>query len=426
MWQRHLTSIFLYIFIFSFSKVCAEPLELNLDAQAAILVNADTGRILYEKDADKLLYPASTTKIATALYALKVKGLELEENVIAQQDSIGSVSWSEKVKSHFTLPAHWIEHGSSHIGIKRGERLSFKTLLYALMVASGNDAANVIGQFVSGDVPTFMNEVNAYLNEIGCKNTHYKNPHGLHHPKHQTTARDLVLMTREALKDPVFRNLVLTKRYTRPKTNMQEPMVMVQTNRLIKKGSTYYYPKAIGVKTGYTGEAGYNLVAAAKDQGRTLIAVVLKCKDRGDTFENVKKMFEKAFNQTKMRRRLLKEGMQNLSLNLEGAAQPLKTYIQDEVGVDYFPAEEPTIEAHVQWQDLTLPISKGQRVGEIKLYSNDNSFVKFVPLLALEEVKPTFWFSMKRLWNGNSQFFLGSIFFLGSSAFSYIVYRKKK
>lgn len=426
MWRGRCTCIFLFIFLFSLPKVCAKPLELKVKAQAAILVNADTGRILYEKNADKLLYPASTTKVATALYALKSKGLHLEENVIARQDSIGSVSTAEKVKSHYSLPPHWIEHGSSHVGIKRGEKLSFKTLLYAMMVASGNDAANVIAQFVSGDVPTFMNEVNRYLSEIGCQNTHFNNPHGLHHPQHQTTARDLVLMTREALKDPVFRNLVMTKRYTRPTTNKQDSMVMVQTNRLIKNGSSYYYPKAIGVKTGYTGEAGYNLVAAAKDDGRTLIAVVLKCKDRADTFENVKMMFEKAFKQKKMRRRLLKEGMQNLSLNLEGAAQGLKTYIQDEVVVDYFPAEEPTIEAHVQWQTLTLPIHKDQRVGEIKLFSKDKSFVKFVPLLAAEEVKPTLWFSMKRLWKGHSDLFLGSVFFLSFGSLGYVVYRRRK
>jgi D-alanyl-D-alanine carboxypeptidase (penicillin-binding protein 5/6) len=137
-----------------------------------------------------------------------------------------------------------------------------------------------------------MTQLNDYVKRLGCTSTTFYNPHGLHHPKQQTTAYDLAVITQDALKNPVFREMVATVRYTRPKTNKQEPSTLVQTNRLLRTGP-FYYPKAIGVKTGYYSLAGNNLVAAAKDGERTLIAVVLKANER-----NVRSCFQSASDPT--------------------------------------------------------------------------------------------------------------------------------
>lgn len=414
------------VFVIYVADLKAEPLKVSVDASSALLINAETGQVLYEKNSDKQYFPASTTKIATALFALKKKKDFLGDKVTAQQDSIGSILSAEKVRSNYTLPAYWIEKGSSHIGIKRGEIFCLEDLFYGMMIASGNDAANVIAQDVSGSVPKFMEGLNTYLQEMGCKKTVFYNPHGLHHPKHLTTAEDLALIAREAMKEPFFRKLVSTVRYTRPETNKQESSVFVQTNQIIRPNSRYYYPKAIGIKTGYTGEAGYALVAAARDGERTLIAVLLKCSERGDSFEGAKKLFESAFNQRKLRRVLLNKGIQELTTQVEGASTPLVTYLDRDVFVEYYLAEEPDIRANVFWKNLKSPIEKGECVGEIRLASQNTSFEQTVYLYAAEDVQSSLWFFIREMWGAYRTIFLGAVFVSVAMLFILQLLRKRK
>lgn len=369
-------------------NLAAEPLSISVNAEAAILMNADTGAILFEKNAKALHYPASITKIATAAYALKMKKGHLDTVVTAEQESIASIAPDAKRRSNYTMPAFWVEQGSNHMGIKKGEELTFKDLLYGMMVASANDAANVIAQYVGGTIPNFMTGLNGWLAEIGCKSTTFYNPHGLHYPKHQTTAYDMAVITREALKDPLFRQIVATVRYTRPKTNKQEPTTLVQTNRLLRSGR-YHYPKAIGVKTGGTSMALHTFVGAAKQEDRTLIAVVLRTKERNDIFLDTTKMFEAAFNQPKVQRILLKSGPQKFALDVPGAANPVKTLIKENLTIEYYPAEEPKVKCLLQWDKLTLPIVKDQRVGELSLQTEQGTIIKKVPLFAAEDVQIT-------------------------------------
>jgi D-alanyl-D-alanine carboxypeptidase (penicillin-binding protein 5/6) len=375
----------------------AEGLSISVNAEAAILMNAENGTILYEKNAHTIHFPASITKIATAAYALKKKGGQLDTIVVAEQESIASISPEAKRRSNYTMPPYWVEQGSNHMGIKKGEELTLRDLLYGMMVTSANDAANVIAQHVGGTIPNFMTEVNAWLKEIGCEDTYFCNPHGLHHPKHQTTAYDMALMTREALKDPMFRQLVSTVRYTRPKTNKQESTTLVQSNRLLKPGP-HYYPKAIGVKTGGTTMALRTFVAAAKQDDRTLISVVLRTKERFDIFTDTIKMFETAFNQPKVQRILLKAGPQKFALEFPGASIPVKTYIKDNLAIDYYPAEEPIMKCLLIWEKLKLPIVKDQRVGELSVEGSQGEIIKKVPLYAAEDVRPTWIQWLKGLW----------------------------
>lgn len=374
-------------------QAIAEPLSVSVKADSAILMNADTGAILYEKNAHKIQYPASITKVATALYTLVSQEDKLDTEITAEREAIASVTYEAKKRSNYSLPAHWLEPGATHMGIKKGEILSLRDLLYGIMLASANDASNMVAQHIGGTVPGFMEELNSYLKELGCKNTHFCNPHGLHHPKHVTTAYEMALITKEALKSPLFRDIVKTVRYKRPKTNLQESTTLIQGNRLLRSGK-YFYQKAIGIKTGYTSDAENTFVAGATHEGRTLIVVLLKTKDRDDNYTDTRMLFETAFNQIPIRRVLLKNGPQKYQLAMEGADKVIKTMIHNDVCVDYYPAEEPQLRCKLFWDKLKLPIAAGQRVGEIQLSTENGRFLQAVPVYSQAEIGVTWkhWF----------------------------------
>jgi serine-type D-Ala-D-Ala carboxypeptidase (penicillin-binding protein 5/6) len=353
-------------------------------------MNADTGVILFEKNAHALQYPASVTKVATAVYALKVAGNKLDTKIEADHDSVASISEELLRKSNYTKPAYWLIPGGTHIGIKKGEILTLKDLLYGLMLASGNDAANVIAKHIGGTIPDFMKQVNSYLKGIGCKQTTFYNPHGLYFPKHQTTAYDLAMIMKEGLKNPQFCEIIATKQYTRPKTNKQESSTLVQTNRLIRKGKNYY-AKALGGKTGYLSVAGHTFVAAARHDGRTLIAVLLKTKERAEMFQDAIKMFDAAFNQPKSQKILFKKGLQTFILEIPGAAKPIITYIEKEVAIEYYPGEDPKLKCFLQWGAKKLPVNKGQMVGELHLQTEAGKTLSKIPLFASEDVSASWW-----------------------------------
>lgn len=375
----------------------AVPLPVTVQAKSALLINASTGAILFEKNAHQLHYPASITKIATAAYALDFAGDQLSKSIAATKEALGSVSEEAKRRSNYTLPSYWLVHDACHIGIKVGEELTLKDLLCGMMVASGDDAANVIAVSLAGSVPGFMDQLNPYLKKLGCRQTHFTNPHGLFHPKHVTTAYDMAVLTRHAIKNPVFREIVATTRCVRPKTNKQGATVLVQTNRLLKKGKCFY-PKAIGVKTGYIAKAQNTLVAAAAQNDRLLIAVLLKCEEREQIFLDAIKLFEAAFNQPKVERVLLKAGETSHTYYPEGAAKPVQTWLANQVSIQFYPAEEPELVASLQWKKLPLPIEKDQCVGEITITKKDGSIVSTAPLYTAEKVSATWGYWLKNLW----------------------------
>lgn len=397
---------FTSLFIFATFSLQAQQLSCEVNAESAILMNADSGVILFEKKSHSPQHPASITKIATAAYALKKCGDQLDAIVVAEQDSVVAISEEKRRKNNYSDPAYWLVHGGSHIGIKKDEEMTLKDLMNGMMVASGNDAANVIAQHVSKSIPAFMKELNAYLREIGCKETVFYNPHGLHHPKHQTTAYDMAMMTKEAMKSPVFREIVSTVRCQRPKTNKQAATTLVQTNRLLKKGK-HYYAKAIGVKTGYTSASGSTLVAAAKQGDRTLIAVILKCKERDDTLKDAVTLFETAFNQPKIKKVLLASGPQEFQLELAGASQPVATVLKEDLSIEYYPAEEPSVKCMLYWEALTPPVAKDQRVGELRMQAQDGKTLQKLPLFAQADVNSTWAWSLKQAFKGSGMKWLG-------------------
>lgn len=377
-------SIFLFLsplFIYS------EQLKVNISAKSAILVNADTGAILYAKEPQMRCHPASITKIATALYVIDRKAYALGESPTASQEAVGVISPQAKRTGGDKVPPYRLTSDGTHMSLRVGESLPMKDLLHGLMIVSGNDAANVISEHISSSIPQFMEELNQYLYELGCRNTQFVNPHGLPHRLQLTTAEDMAKVTAKALQFPLFCDIVKQTEFLRPQTNKQPPARLVQFNKLLKKGA-YYYPKAIGVKTGYT-DAGANLVAAARDGDRTLIAVILYCTDSNQRFKDAITLFEAAFREKQTVRTLLTKDHERFTRVVKGGKSSLEAALIEDVQIEFYPAEEPRLKALLKWDEVRLPILEGQKVGEVQLVNDHGSLFKVAPLFAKKDIPLT-------------------------------------
>lgn len=374
----------------------AGSLSVRVKSHAAILYNPDNGAILFEKNGRKSFYPASITKIATAALLLSEKESHLDDEITAEQESLASITLAAKKKAQYTLPGFWLETDGSHIGIKVGEKLKLRDILAGMMICSGNDAANVAAQALENDLPKFSEKVNAYLKKIGCLQTHFVNPHGLHHPDHMTTAYDMAILSGEAMKYPFFRETVAKLRFVRPKTNKQQEAVYLQTNRLLRKGKTYY-ANAIGVKTGYTSIAQSTLVAAARDGDRTLIAVLLKCKEREDIFNDAIDLFKAAFSEKPVNKVYLDAGRLSYVQAVDGGASPLEVYTVSPLQLMAYPSEEPELKAVITWESLALPIKSAQKVGSLSLVDGLGKTHAQVDLLAQSDIAYT-WSGWLKSW----------------------------
>lgn len=383
----------LFFCLFWTIALSAKPLQIEVQAKSAILMNADSGAILFEKNVHSQAFPASTTKIATAIYVLE-NADDLSRMVTVSGESMkfkpAKGDWS-------SIPSYWHEWDGTKMGIQRGEVLSMEALLHGLMMVSGNDAANVLAETISGTIPRFMDELNKYISSLGCKATFFNNPHGLHHQEHVTTAYDMALITQRALKHPKFREIVSRLDYLLPKTNKRPESVIHQRNGLLKPGGRFFYSKAIGVKTGFHSNAQNTLVAAASDQGRMLIAILFGCDTRDCRYFDAKKLFETAFAETKMKRIYFDRGAA-YQKQIEGAKQPLVAYLASQAAVEFYPAEEPKIKAYIFWEVPAFPIAKEQKVGEMRFLDESGKIVTNVPMLAKEEVKSTVFFALREKW----------------------------
>ena len=362
------------------------PFKVHVNAKAAILINAQTGAVLYEKKGHETIYPASLTKIATLLYALEKKENNIDEMIACPSYCLKKINSNVKIANDYRDPAYWLEPDGTHFWIRRGEKLCFKNLLYGLMLASGNDAANCIAHHVGGRVDHFVEEMNHYLKRMGCLNTHFYNPHGLHHPKHTSTPYDMALIAKKALQKPLIRTIVASKQHERARTNKQEKKVFKQHNLLLKEGK-FFYPHAIGLKTGYTLKAGYCLAAAATQGQRTLIAMIFGCKDSKERYRDAIRLFEKAFSETKETRLLFRKDENVFIREISQAKGVLSAKLINDVKIHYFPSEEPELQIALNWEVMELPIKAGTWVGEMHIYDQNHVLLEKSPLYAKEDIE---------------------------------------
>ena len=268
------------------ASAAQQPLHIN--AKAAMLVDLNTGRVVYEQNADERIYPASLTKIMTCLLALENGNLS------------SIVTVSEAALSN-------LDPNSSTAGLQVGEQMTLENMLYCMMIPSGNEACNAVAEHIAGSVADFVRMMNERAYELGCEGTHFNNPHGLHEEDHYTTVRDLVKITQAALKSENFKQIVNTAEYELPATNLSEPRTLRTTNQLIYKNSNnpFYYPRAMGIKTGYTSAAGRCVISCAKDDGMYFLAVVCgadtSIQENGDllmeSFPECIRLFDYGFDQ---------------------------------------------------------------------------------------------------------------------------------
>lgn len=250
-----------------------------LVARSAILIEASTGEVLFEKNADEIMFPASTTKIMTAYIALQMADFENDVVTISQE------------------AIDMVPSGYSKVPLSAGEEVPIEDLVTAMMVMSGNEAANALAEYISGSIPAFADLMNSTAQMLGCSSdTHFTNPSGLHEETHYTTARDLAIITQVAMQDERFRNIVDKFQYDMPATNKRPTRTLVGGTSILKPEDKYFYADATGVKTGFTNAAGYCYVGSGKRGGIELISVVLYT-SRSGRWTDTKKLLEYGFTQ---------------------------------------------------------------------------------------------------------------------------------
>ena len=350
-------------------------------------MNLKTGSILFEKRADNIIIPASTTKVATILYALhRLKESELEKKVVADPAILKKVSRHYKFSHLNELPPYILQTDGTTFHILPYEELSLRSLLYGLLLSSGNDAANVIAHYIGGgSVEKFVEGMNEYVRSIGCSHTHFKNPHGLHVPGQVSTSREMALIAKEALKYPLVREIVKTSEYLRPSTNLQNAMTMRQGNRLVTEGKLHL-DEAFGMKTGYTSDGGYCLLACAFDGKRALVASLYNSQEQNDRYHDAIEMFTKAFEEKPESRRLFNsEDVFVISLSEKCK---VKVRLERPVEWEEFASEKPKLTTQLSpFVTDAMVIKKGEHIANLLLFANDTYSESF-PLYATEEMRP--------------------------------------
>lgn len=252
----------------------ADISQPEVAAEGAVLLNAATGEVLYGKNQDQQFNPASITKVMTALVVLEHCNLN------------ETVTFSETATTN-------LESGAVALGVSAGDQLTVEQSLYGLLLKSANEIGNGLAEHVSGSVSAFADLMNAKAKELGCKNTHFANPHGLNNENHKTTPYDMALILRAAVANDTFRKIDTTTSYQFPAIKNAAARTITMGHKMMYKTDSRYYEGIIGGKTGYTSKAGNTLVTAVERDGVRLIAVVMKAK--GTHYTDTRAMLDYGF-----------------------------------------------------------------------------------------------------------------------------------
>ena len=325
---------------------------------AGILIDNESGQILYVKEPHQKMYPASTTKILTAI--LTLENASLSEIVTVTEDACNV--------------------DGSAIGLHEGEQIVLEDLLYALMLSSGNDAAVAIAVHVGGSVEGFVAMMNNKATELGATDSHFNNPNGLPDENHYTSAYDLSLIAKYAMQNTAFREIVATQSKVINRTYPEAQTNMVNSSRLFSR-----YPGTIGVKTGYTEAAGQCLVAATVKGERELLSVVLASEGTG-IYDDTIALMEYGYNQFE-KVEIIPKGAYITDSPVKNGAPDLVAVTAGQTLSYNLPVENPrAIEQEVNlYQGRAAPITFGEKLGELVFY-NHNEEIGRVDLLAAQNV----------------------------------------
>jgi D-alanyl-D-alanine carboxypeptidase (penicillin-binding protein 5/6) len=375
-----------YGWIFAHPVYASDGTLPKVKAKSAILVEAETGQILYARYPDVQRPPASMTKVMTAL--LLIEHCDLDDFVTASKKAVST--------------------GNSSMHLRVGEKIKVCDLLHAILLRSANDGAVAAAEHVAGSVQAFAKMMNEKARLLGATKTHFVNPHGLHHPDHITTARDMAIIVRYAMLNPTFCEIVCKQKAVIERSRNKEDVWMINHAKFLK-----LYPWADGVKTGYTRQAGLCFAGSATRAGRRLLSVVLNSDDRdNDTMT------------------LMEHGYQDWELLRFGKAGEIVGQARIEGGTD---AEVPVVlkrdaawavkEIHpdacrweLELEDVRAPVEAGMTIGRAVLRRGEQEITS-VPVAAAQAVavKP---FSDKRSWI--------MLLFVGSGGYAYYCYRRQQ
>ena len=314
--------------------------NFDVNAAGAIVMEMKSGRILYGKNINKKLPMASTTKILTTLITLN------------QPDINTKFTVNEK---------DFLAEGSS-MGLKNNDKVSLEELCWGMILPSGNDAANAAAVKISGNKENFANLMNKTAEELGMYNSHFVTPSGLDDDDHYSTAYDMAVLTREAMKNEKFREICKSSTHQILFGNPPTEKTLVNYNKLLKR-----YKYCTGVKTGYTDNARRCLVSTACKNGIELIIVTLNCRE---DFEIHEKLYEYFFDKLKLYD--LSEFTQNIKVNIAGVTRPLKVVPKDLPLVPLLDGEKENLKVKILLNPIIYaPIYKGKYLGDIEIYSGD-------------------------------------------------------
>ncbi len=338
-----------------------EGTELTLNSRAAILIDANTGVVIYEKNAHEKLYPASITKVLTGYIACSEGNLD--DTLTVSQTAIDGMGI-----------------GGSSIGLVAGEQINFRDGMYGVMLASANEVCMAIAEHMSGSADAFAEKMNEVAASIGCTESHFANPHGFHDDNHYTTCYDMALITKQAITNDDFSQIWGTTSYQIPETNLNVARYLSHRDQMLLHTSEYYYPDLLGGKTGFTDEAGNTLVSYAERDGASLIAVVMKANGSDNTYKDSTALLEYGFslyngNQTIFNAddfsttakviQTYKDKTYELGTVSIGASMNVEMALPNFITPDSFRVE-PNID-----ESLNAPVNNNDIVGSINIYYGD-------------------------------------------------------
>ncbi len=389
--------VILFIVLFAFMALA--PAEAYADdgyettATAAIVMNTTRDMVLYEKDADKQVYPASTTKVLMALVvsdSIKEGKYSLDDTFAAYDDLYFDIPWDGSTEN-----------------IQPGEVMTVSDYLHCALLSSANEACNALAVFDSGDIDSFVSKMNAKAAELGCQTSHFSDTHGIHHDDHYTTAREMYLIFRAALEDPTVGGVVTTREYTVPKTNKSEERKLKNTNMLIQPDKPLYYEFALGGKTGYTDEGGSCLVSAAEKDGERLICIIMGAGIEvyegsvvPGSFIEARNLYDWCYQEYNEWQLLTaSQVMQTIPVEFGKDADSAEVIAVDEINryMAKTDAENSIVyDVQLKKESLNAPVHAGDKVGTVDLIFN-GEVIGTSKLVAASDVKV----SVKKLIKGN-------------------------
>lgn len=343
------------LYTLSFADSTIPNPDFQIYSSGSVLMDASTGKVLIQKDMNKQLYPASTTKILTAIIA--IEKLDLSSTLIASRSAV------------MAIPS-----GYSNAGIKVGESLNVNDLLEMFLIHSANEVGYIFAEEISGNIENFANLMNQKATELGCINTHFTNPSGIHDINHYSTAYDMALIARYCMKNETFRNIVNKKSCKFSATDLYpEERYFKNTNSLLDPSNRYYYEYAIGIKTGFTTQAKNCLIAGAQKNGIELIAVMLgaEATENGQSgrYIDAKNLFDFGFENYKVKQ-FLQEGTKITEIKIKNATketQTLNLLAKTSLSATFessfnISSLNPSIKIE---ENITAPIAKDKILGKI-------------------------------------------------------------